>query len=589
MAYHKSAKQHSQVATRELLSSAPRGTSQRVVTLARTPDDVTVTRLIWCIQRLGMESTPMAYLPSRISESKMLDMAIEAFMHLHIKTGWPAECPLYSYRKYMQTVALLRKHLDTWDGKTGLDAIVGTVNILGVVDALSRDNVRSRSQAVLDFFTHWNGLSNLLLYSSPSGASSEIAQACLDMAGGLTFAIPCFGGIPSPFETKVWLESEPTDLHTLPSELQSLKRCTRRLSIKLPGLISLVRQLRSNPGESIMCQARALSAEIYAFQDESAMDWVLSRTWTSPTEPDDETTQDMVPITLHFANIREMTAATMYWQSRILATRLYRLLHGLGDGRVSWDDMGPSSEEMELVNNIFMAFPFPKTIGSCADAPFTMGFVITWLICWTLPDFQGLPIDSLEAWILRQLDVSFAGWAIGPSKLIKNLVLHRSKSSRRTPNKTMPPKSSPVPTFYRIAFLIIDPLIAISGVYLNIFAPALTVDSFVPSSLSPYQPLQSFLLHQIAGGLLTCAILDVFLLRKTNEVWIWRTQQWAQLAYDVVILTSQVYSWVQQGRLSLGALRLEDWASFAIVAVVGLVRILFIAGIGMKRNGGKRR
>lgn len=153
----------------------------------------------------------------------------------------------------------------------------------------------------------------------------------------------------------------------------------------------------------------------------------------------------------------------------------------------------------------------------------------------------------------------------------------------------MPPKqSNPIPTFYRISFLIIDPLIAVWGAYMNVFTPSITVDAFVPSSLSPYQPLQSFLLHQIAGGLITCAILDVFLLRKTNELWIWQTQQWAQLAYDMVILSSQVYSWGQQGRLSVGQLRAEDWVSFGITATVGIVRVLFLARIGMKAKRGKR-
>lgn len=153
----------------------------------------------------------------------------------------------------------------------------------------------------------------------------------------------------------------------------------------------------------------------------------------------------------------------------------------------------------------------------------------------------------------------------------------------------MPPKPpTPIPPFYRISFLILDPLIAIWGALMNIFTPSIAVDAFVPASISPYQPLQSFLLHQISGGLLTCAILDVFLLRKTNEVWIWRTQQWAQLAYDVVILGSQVHSWGQQGRLSLGKLRVEDYGSFGIVVVVGVVRCLFIAGVGMRRKVSKR-
>ncbi|KAF7192923.1 hypothetical protein HII31_05734 [Pseudocercospora fuligena] len=142
--------------------------------------------------------------------------------------------------------------------------------------------------------------------------------------------------------------------------------------------------------------------------------------------------------------------------------------------------------------------------------------------------------------------------------------------------------STNIPTFYRIFFLYVDPLIAGWGVYMNIFTPQVSVDAFVPASISPYNALQSTpLCHQIAGGLLTCAVLDFTLLRRTNEVWIWQAQQYAQLAYDIVILWSIRTSLDQQGRLSLAGLRVEDWGTIVIVFVCGLLRALFCANIGL--------
>lgn len=147
-----------------------------------------------------------------------------------------------------------------------------------------------------------------------------------------------------------------------------------------------------------------------------------------------------------------------------------------------------------------------------------------------------------------------------------------------------------IPTFYRVFFLYVDPVIALWGAYMNIFTPQVSVDAFIPASISPYNALQSGpLCHQIAGGLLTCAILDFTLLRRTNEVWIWQAQQYAQLAYDLVILWSMWTSLDQQGRLSLAGLRVEDWGTLIIVAVCGLIRALLCANVGLKKQSGKSK
>lgn len=148
---------------------------------------------------------------------------------------------------------------------------------------------------------------------------------------------------------------------------------------------------------------------------------------------------------------------------------------------------------------------------------------------------------------------------------------------------------SQIPTFYRVAFLAVDPLIAGWGAYMDIFTPAAAMEAFVPASIAPYNPLYGFLQHQLAGALLMCVIIDVFLLRKTKELWVWDPIQTGQLLWDVIMLVSQVYSFKQQGRLSLKGLRLDDWGALAITGTVGLVRIAFLARLGFGGSGRKER
>lgn len=139
-----------------------------------------------------------------------------------------------------------------------------------------------------------------------------------------------------------------------------------------------------------------------------------------------------------------------------------------------------------------------------------------------------------------------------------------------------------IPVFYRKFFLIVDPTIAIWGVYLNTFSPETVINSVIPSgsTIAPTNPLHTYLFSQINGALLFCVFLDVFLLRNTSEVWIWKTQQYGQLIYDIVILAGFGFALSEQGRGWVGNWRVEDWGTIGITGGCGLVRALFCAGIG---------
>lgn len=142
--------------------------------------------------------------------------------------------------------------------------------------------------------------------------------------------------------------------------------------------------------------------------------------------------------------------------------------------------------------------------------------------------------------------------------------------------------ASTIPTFYWLFFIVLDPVIALWGMYMMFFTPAVVTDAFIPASVSPYNPLQTFFQHQLGGALSMCIILDLFLLRRTNEIWIWKVQQAGQLVYDLALLYSIWYALSQQGRLSTSALRIEDWGNIAITGSCAVVRWLFCAGVGLR-------
>ncbi|GIZ47990.1 hypothetical protein CKM354_001106500 [Cercospora kikuchii] len=143
---------------------------------------------------------------------------------------------------------------------------------------------------------------------------------------------------------------------------------------------------------------------------------------------------------------------------------------------------------------------------------------------------------------------------------------------------------SPLPKPYTLFFTLLDPLIALSGIYMMFFTPAVVTDAFVPSTLSPYYPLQTFFQHQLGGALLMCVILQLFLLRRTQEVWIWKTVQAGQLVYDFALLYSIFNALSQQGRLHPKVYRPEDWGNIVIVGICAVVRGLFCVGVGVERE-----
>jgi hypothetical protein len=148
---------------------------------------------------------------------------------------------------------------------------------------------------------------------------------------------------------------------------------------------------------------------------------------------------------------------------------------------------------------------------------------------------------------------------------------------------------SNIPAFYRFYFRWSDPAICLWGAYMDFFTPAFDFHAFVPESISPYNPYFDTILQQLGGSLLMLAVIDIVLLRYTNDINIWKILQLAVLVYDSTLLVSIYYSLGQQGRLSLSALRWEDWGGIVITAQAAVVRSLFLLGVGLGSSKGKKR
>lgn len=117
-----------------------------------------------------------------------------------------------------------------------------------------------------------------------------------------------------------------------------------------------------------------------------------------------------------------------------------------------------------------------------------------------------------------------------------------------TPSPPHPPTTA-IPSFYRIWFTTIDPLVCLATSLTCFWDPDLGLTSVVPASLSTRNPYQDFLFHQTGAlYLLLAVVLGVLLRHAAADLAAWRIVQAAVLAVDLILLWSQYYSQRQQGR-----------------------------------------
>lgn len=71
-------------------------------------------------------------------------------------------------------------------------------------------------------------------------------------------------------------------------------------------------------------------------------------------------------------------------------------------------------------------------------------------------------------------------------------------------------------------------------------------------------------------------------LRVSKDITVWRVIIAGVLVVDIAMLASNYISLNQQGRL--GALRSADWGNILFTGLVTVIRILFLAGVGVGKD-----
>ncbi|KZP10763.1 hypothetical protein FIBSPDRAFT_1051146 [Athelia psychrophila] len=147
--------------------------------------------------------------------------------------------------------------------------------------------------------------------------------------------------------------------------------------------------------------------------------------------------------------------------------------------------------------------------------------------------------------------------------------------------------SSTMPSFYRIWFTVVDPLLSIAGVLGNLFVPTTILNSYSPSFVSPPATETIYLLDATAGFLAGLVLLQVVLLRaRPTDVTVWRVLQASMLLVDLAMLGGFARALSAQGRTVWRVWRAEEWTNLVIIAGVAVIRTAFVLGVGM---GGQRK
>jgi len=142
-----------------------------------------------------------------------------------------------------------------------------------------------------------------------------------------------------------------------------------------------------------------------------------------------------------------------------------------------------------------------------------------------------------------------------------------------------------IPTFYRVFFTNIDPILSLSGVILNILSPTTILASYSPTYTDPPSIETILLLDNTAGFLAGFTLLQLYLLRNKRDMVVWKAVQGSMLVVDVFMLGGFTRALRKQGRLGFANWRLEEWGNIGITAFVRFLRSAFILGVGMGNDG----
>ena len=146
----------------------------------------------------------------------------------------------------------------------------------------------------------------------------------------------------------------------------------------------------------------------------------------------------------------------------------------------------------------------------------------------------------------------------------------------------MAPKTRRLPMFYKLFFLVIEPISALAGAYMAYFQPAKYLTLTTPLSPSPSElPLStSIVLVQLANLYLLFAINEGLVLRSTSDMTVWKTVLFGLLVADLGHLYS-VRALGFGGYYRFWEWNVMAWGNVGFVYAGALMRICFLSKVGL--------
>jgi hypothetical protein len=154
----------------------------------------------------------------------------------------------------------------------------------------------------------------------------------------------------------------------------------------------------------------------------------------------------------------------------------------------------------------------------------------------------------------------------------------------RTNEGPRPHLPAHINTFYLLWFTWFDPIVLFFTVLSCVFDPAGSFDMLVPSSVSPYEPLQAPLMYQIASFVGFMGIIFAVLLRASPDPTVWRIVQGATLAVDLSLIAVMAKALEMQGKLGKwGEWRGMEKFNMLFTVAIALGRMAFLMRVGERK------
>lgn len=136
-----------------------------------------------------------------------------------------------------------------------------------------------------------------------------------------------------------------------------------------------------------------------------------------------------------------------------------------------------------------------------------------------------------------------------------------------------------IPLAYRLLLLYLEPLMALNGSLLCLFAPRLFLHTFSP--YLSYHADNQIVYNQLAATYILFAFNQAVVLRIAKDLRVWKAIVVGILLCDTVHLWAGFDVMHKDGTMNPTNWRPEDWVAVLLLVVPMSLRTAFLAGLGV--------